>query len=75
MEFSEGRGTATARAGQLTGYLVHIRDHQQQTLGRGKGGGQCAGLQRTMDGTSGGALTLHLDDARDRAPQVFAATG
>ena len=47
---------------QLTCNLVHVGNHQQQTLRSGEGGGKCASLQRAVEGTSGTSLGLHLDN-------------
>src|ERR1700733_777296 len=55
---------------QLTGDLVHIRNHQQQALRRSKGGGECASLQCAMDGAGCTTLALHFDYGGDRAPNV-----
>ena len=58
---SNGTGGDVEHGGQqLTGDLVHIGDHQQQTLGGGVGGGQSTGSQRAVDGTGGAGLGLHL---------------
>ena len=59
----------------LTGDLIHIGDHQQQALGRGVGGGQCAGLQGAMHRTGGTALGLHLHHLYRLAKQVLLAVG
>ena len=45
---------------QLTCDFVHVRDHQQQTLGCGIGGGQSACVQGTVYGTCRTSLGLHL---------------
>ena len=50
-----GRNVEYAR-NQLTGNLVHVRNHQEQTLRSSEGGGQCTSLQRTVNGTSGTSL-------------------
>ncbi|MNQ84615.1 hypothetical protein D3C85_997500 [compost metagenome] len=57
---------------ELTRQLVEVGDHQQQALGRGKGGRQRAGLQGAVDGGDGPALRLHLDNSRHVTPQVQA---
>ena len=62
-----GRHVHHAR-GQLTSDLVHVRDHQQQALRGGEGGGQRTALQRAVQGTGGAALALHLHHARARRP-------
>ena len=53
--------------------LVHVRDHEQKTLGRGVGGGQRARDERAMDGARGAGLGLHLDDVHLRAKDVLLA--
>ena len=45
---------------QLTGNLVHVRDHQKEALGSGEGRGQAACLQGTVHGAGGTAFALHL---------------
>ena len=51
-------------AGQLTGDLVHVGDHQQQALGRGERRRQGTCLQRAVQRASRATLGLHLDDRR-----------
>ena len=63
------------RAGELTGDLVHVGDHQQETLRGSEGGGKCAGLQRPVDSSRRAAFRLHLDHERDRAPEIFLSFG
>jgi hypothetical protein len=63
------------RRGQLAGDLVHVRDHEEQALGRRERRGQRAGLQRSVNRTRGAALGLHLDDIGNGAPDVLAALG
>ena len=58
------------RRRQLTGDLVHVRDHQQQALGRREGGPERPALERAVQGPRGTALALHLHDRGDRAPEV-----
>ena len=58
------------RRRQLARDLEHVRDHQEQALGRREGGGQRALLQRPVEGTGRAALGLHLDHVGDLAPQV-----
>ena len=41
---------------KLAGDLVHVGDHQQETLRCGVGGGQGSGLERTVNGTGGTAF-------------------
>ena len=45
---------------QLARDLVHIRDHKEQTLRSGVGGGQSARVERTVDSTCRACLRLHL---------------
>ena len=63
----ENRGKA------LAGNLVHVGDHQQQALGSRVGGGQCTSAQRTVDGTSGTGLGLHLNNVNGRTEDVLLA--
>ncbi len=73
----EGVGCDTAcrdmeHAGQqLTGDLVHIRDHEEQTLRSGVGGGQSACIQGAVDRTCRTCLRLHLLDLDGRTEDVF----
>jgi len=72
----EGVGGQGARrnmeggGGKLPGNLIHVRNHEQQTLGRGEGSGQRSGLERAMDGAGGAAFTLHLHHV-GTVPQMF----
>src|SRR5215208_6451164 len=56
------------RAGEFTGDLVHVGDHQEQTLCCRKGGGECPGLKRAVDCTCCAAFGLHLNYERGGAP-------
>ena len=56
--------------GQLTGDLVHVRDHQQQALRGGERGAQRPALQRAVQRAGGTAFALHLHDRRHVAPHV-----
>ena len=58
---------------QLTGDLVHIRDHEEQTLRSGVGGGQRTGIQRAVNGTRSTSLGLHLLDLNGSTEDVFDA--
>ncbi len=60
---------------ELPGDLVHVRNHQQQTLGSGKGGGQRTGLQGAVNGTGRSPLGLHLDHLGDGSPDVLLSGG
>ena len=55
---------------QLASDLVHVGDHQQQTLGCGVGGGQSTGGQRAMNGTCSTGFRLHLNDLNGIAEDV-----
>ena len=57
---------------QLAGDLVHVRDHQQQALGRGERRGERAGLQRAVHGTGGAGFGLHLRDADRLTKEILA---
>ena len=71
-----GTGGDVEHAGQLLRRdLVHVGDHQQQTLGRGVGGGQSAGAQRTMHCAGSASLGLHLHDLDLCAENVLQAVG
>ena len=59
--------------GQLASDQVHVRNEEQEPLGRRERSGQGTGLQRAMHGTRGTSLRLHLDDERNRVPDVFLA--
>ena len=60
---------------QLARNLVHIGNHQQQTLRCGERRGQRAALQRTVHGTRGTGLRLHFDDLDRLAEDVLATLG
>ena len=47
---------------EFAGNLVHIRNHQQETLRRCICRGESTGLKRAVDSTCGTGLTLHLLD-------------
>ena len=55
--------------------LVHVRDHQEQTLRSRVGGGQSTGAQRTVNSTGCTCLGLHLDDLDRGAEDVLATLG
>ena len=72
----QGAGAHVEHAGQqFASDLVHIRNHQQQTLRSGVGGGQSTGLQRAVHGTCGTGLALHLDDLHGLAEEVLTTAG
>ena len=58
---------------QLARDLVHVGDHQEQSLRGREGRRQRTGLQRAVHGARGAGLRLHLDDIRDVTPEVFAS--
>ena len=73
---SEGAGTDMEDSGEkLAGDLVHVGDHQEETLGSGVGGGEHTGLEGTVDGSGGTGLALHLSDAHCLAPEVLFPVG
>ena len=45
---------------QFSGYLIHVRHHQHQSLRGGKGRGQSTGRQCAVDCTGRSEFTLHL---------------
>ena len=63
------------RRSEFPGNLVHVRQHEQQTLGCGKRRRQSAALKRTVDSTGSAGLGLHLDHSRDRAPEIGSGLG
>ena len=71
-----GTGGDVEHAGQLLCCdLVHIGDHQQQTLRRGVGGGQRTCAQRAVNGAGRTGLGLHLDHLDLGAEDVLQAVG
>ena len=63
-------------AGQLQPRdAVHRRDHQHQTLRRGIGRGERAGLQHALQRAAGARFGLHLHDADLCAEDVFQTVG
>ena len=60
---------------QLSCNLVHIGNHEQQTLGCGVGGGQGACGQGTVESTCRAGLGLQLGDLDGLSEQVLAAVG
>ena len=55
---------------QLAGDLEHVRDHQEESLGRRERRRQRAHLEGAVYRTGRAAFGLHLDDVRYLAPQV-----
>ena len=69
-----GSGGNMEDTGQkLAGDLVHVGDHEQQTLGSGVGGGQGAGGQRAVHRARSTGLRLHLDNLYPIAEDVLTA--
>ena len=72
----DGTGGNVKHAGELLGGdLVHVGDHEQQALRRGEGGGDGTGSERTVHGTGGTGLGLHLDDLDLVAKDVLETLG
>ena len=72
----EGPGRNVEHAGQqLARDLVHVRDHQQQALGRRVGRRQCARVQRAVHGAGRAGLRLHLLHLHGAAEDVLTACG
>jgi len=61
------------RRSELTGDLVHIRDHQQQALRSGEGRSQGALGDRAVQRARCPGLGLHLDDLGNLTPDVRAS--
>ena len=55
----------------LTCNLVHIWNHQKQTLGSGESAGKSTCLKRSVNGTGGTCFTLHLGNLYGLAPKVL----
>jgi len=71
-----GTGRDVEHGGQqLAGDLVHVGDHQQQTLGSGVGGGQSTGGKRAVDSAGSTCFGLHLNDLDGVAEDVLPACG
>ena len=68
-------GDVHAHGGEFTCDLVHVGDHQQQTLGSREGGGEGSALKGTVHGSGGTPFGLHLDHIRGGSPDVLAAFG
>ena len=65
-------GDVNHRGSKLASDLVHVRDHQQKSLGRGEGRAQSSGLKSAVECASRATLTLHLHDLRNGAPDILA---
>ena len=68
---SASRNVEYARE-QFAGDLVHVGDHQQQTLRSSERRSQRTALQRTVHGTGGTGLGLHFDHLDGLAENVLA---
>ena len=68
-------GDVENRRGKLPGDLEHVGNHQEQTLGSGKGRRQRACRQRPVNGARGSGLALQFDDMGKGSPDIFAALG
>jgi hypothetical protein len=66
-------GDVNDRRRQLSGDLVHVRDHEEQALRRRERRRERAAEERPVDRARRAALALHLDDARRESPEVRAA--
>jgi len=67
----DGAGRNVKHGGrEFPGDLVHIGEHEQQPLRRGKRGRQGARLQGAMDGARSTRFTLHFHHGRDRSPNI-----
>ena len=56
---------------KFASYLVHIRNHQQESLRSRESGCQRTGLQRTVHGTCRTGLALHLSHLYDLTEKVL----
>ena len=61
------------RGGQFARNLVHVRDHQEKTLGSGEGRGQSTGLERSVNGTGSATFGLHFKHAGNLSPNILLA--
>ena len=70
----EGAGGDVEHRGRLLRReLIHVRDHQQQTLRRRERAGVCAGGNGAVDRAGGAALGLHFHDGNALAEDVSSA--
>ena len=67
------RGHVHDERRQLARDLVHVRDHEEETLRGRERRGEGARLNRPVHGARGAALGLHLDDLGHVAPDVLLA--
>ena len=59
------------RGRKLSRNLVHVRNHEQQALGRGERSRQRASLQRAVNSPGSTAFALHLHYVGHRSPDVL----
>ena len=79
----DGEGVRGEGAGRYVEYggkefardLVHVRNHEQETLRGGEGAGEGACLEGAVDGAGGTGFTLHFGDFYGFAPEVLLALG
>ena len=69
------RGDVEDARQQLAGYLVEIRDHQQEALGSRVRRRQCTGLQRAVHSAGSAGLGLQLDDLDLLAEEILRSLG
>ena len=69
------RSDVNDRRGQLTRDLIHVGNHQQQTLGRCESRAKGSGLQGAVQGARGSAFALQFDHVWNGAPDVLFAFG
>ena len=69
-----GRNVEYARQ-QFARNLVHVGNHQQQTLRCGEGRGQSAALERSVDRTGSTSLRLHFNNLYGLTEDVLASLG
>ena len=71
-----GTGGHVEHGGQaLASDLVHVGNHEQQTLGGRIGGGDGTSTERAVNRTGCASLGLHLDNLDRRAEDVLLALG
>ena len=71
---SQSAGGNVDNAGLLfAGDLIHVGDHQQQTLRSGEGGGQRAGYDGAVNSACCAALGLHLNNSDGLIEKVLAS--
>src|SRR5271165_6301452 len=57
--------------GKLTRDLIHVREHEKQTLRCGESRTQSPRLKCSVDRPRGASLALHFDDGRHCTPEIF----